>query len=375
MRNALLVLIALLSTLCGSAAALELSDIHMPMKRLTADNTLSKDYTYSVLADGSVRRTWHQSDRDVIIDFDTVSNDAIMVAVVYHKPVAKSKGIADAHVLADGKCDESASWESPKNNDAKRLIEDTYGLKNARRKKLEGEAMLFYETDAQKKHIVRVSLFARMPHTNRWALSVLTKGSGRTAMGNQMSASFIASLYEDEEKRQQSAPAADTTTTSADGAGDQPVTPTFTVSVTRRTTPTPEPKPDTPATPAKPTPPTKHTASSTPTTATPTTATAPTAPGKTTAPRTTTTTTTTTTKPSEPALEPGRHTMTLLPPPPDWLKKIGVEDPTWWHYLGVGIVLLLILVFIIRSIFSGAQKAAQRRRFAEVVAQGQPRRR
>ena len=359
-RNALLMLIGLLSALCCTAAALELSDIHMPMKRSDADATLSKDYSYSVMADGSVRRTWSLGDKQVIIDFDTVSNDAIMVAVVYNKAVAKKKGIEDAHALAAGLCDEEASWDSPKDKDAKTLIENTYGLKNARRKKLTGDMQLFYETNAQKTRIERVSLFARMPHTNRWALTVLTKGSGKTAMGNQMSASFISELYDDEARRQMTVPSTPAATSSP--AEPQVTAPQMTVTVTQRSaTPKPAaPKPAKP-TPAEPAPATPHVAT-TPKPATPATATTPT---------TTTSTTPAATDTTE-RMEPGKHVVSLLPPPPSWLKSIGVEEPTWWHYLGVGIVLLLVVAFTLQSMAASARRAKQRRRFVDVVAQGGP---
>ena len=127
-RSLALVIAGVAALVCGQAAALELSDIHMPMKRDDADATLSKDYTYVVLADGSVRRTWKLDGKQVIIDFDTVSNDAILVAVVYDQPIAKKKGIEDAHTLAAGKYKENASWDAPKDRDAKNLVENTCGL-------------------------------------------------------------------------------------------------------------------------------------------------------------------------------------------------------------------------------------------------------
>lgn len=355
LRNALLLLAALVGALCGSAAALELSDIHMPMKRDDADKTLSKDYTSAVLTDGSVRRTWEYADREIFIDFDTVSNNAIMVGVIYKKPVTKKKGIDDAHELAAGKFAEDATWDSPKDRDAKTLIETTYGLKNARRKKLDDKAMLFYETD-QKNRIVRVSLFANMPHTNRWALTTLTKGSGKTAMGNQMSSTFISDLYADEERRQ-SIPLAATAPAPAPHSGmGEPAatTPTVTTSITFSA----KPKREKPATP--------QTGADTPPAPRP----EPAAPVATTEPATTPAPATA--DADKPKLKPGRHAMSLLPPPPNWLKSIGVEEPTWWHYLGVGVVLLLIIAFTIRSMAQSASRAAQRRRFVDVVAQGKP---
>lgn len=377
-KTALLLALALLSGLCSFATALELSDIHMPMKRDEADATLSKDYSYAVMTDGSVRRSWRLEGKELIIDFDTVSNDAIMVAIIYDKPVSKKKGIDDAHAIAAGKFDEKATWDNPKDREAKSLIENTYGLKNARRKKLDDKAMLFYEMDQKKSHITRVSLFARMPHTNRWALTTLTKNSGKTAMGNQMSTSFITSLYEDEERRQNT-PLATPKQNELAAETEQPAAPRFTITVNSSSTtapaktPTPKaataeqtdataaataqrsthtqqaPKPATPAAPR----PAQPVASATP----PAPAPAP-APAAADA--------------EANKLEPGRHTMSLLPPPPDWLKAAGVEEPTWWHYLAAAVILLLILVFIIRSFAQSAGRAAQRKRFADVVAQGNP---
>ena len=382
LKKALLMLTIWLGILCSSLPALELSDIHMPMKRDEADATLSKDYTYAVMTDGSVRRTWDLGDKSVIIDFDTVSNDAIMVAVIYNKPVTKKKGIDDAHTIAAGKFDEKATWDTPKDRDAKNLVENTFGLKNARRKKLEGKAMLFYEMDQKKSHITRVSLFAGMPHTNRWALTTLTKNSGKTAMGNQMSATFIGSLYDDEERRRNTIPTATTAGNAGSAAADtEPAVPQFTISVTGNSS---KPKPAAPKEATTPRPTATNTAA-TPHTATAathhnthtaakhTTTTAPAAHGAThTAPTTTAATTATpATKPASPTaeLEPGRHTMSLLPPPPTWLKAVGIEEPTWWHYLGVGLVGLLVLIFVIQTLLQNVGRAAQRKRFADVVSQ------
>lgn len=378
-RNLILVLISLLSTLYSAAYALELSDIHMPMKRDDADTTLSKDYTYSVMTDGSVRRTWKLNDKEVIIDFDTVSNDAIMVAVIYDKPISKKKGIADAHTLAAGKYAKDATWDSPKDRDAKGLIENTYGLKNARRKKLDDKSMLFYETNAQKNRIVRVSLFARMPQTNRWALTTLTRNSGKTAMGNQMSSNFITSLYDDEARRQEipldpskissaSKPHDDDDDDDDDEEDDDEAatpTPRISVTVTQKSIPAPtRTKPATPAPKVKPTAPSQTPAPRVANTTAPSTPTP--------APATATTTTThpaqANSKPAT-SLEPGRHTMSLLPPPPTWLKAAGIEEPTWWHYLGVGFVILLIVIFIIHTLMQNAGRAAQRKRFVDVVSQ------
>lgn len=351
-RRAALVLWACLCTLASIVPALELSDIHLPMTRDEADATLSKDYTFSVMTDGSVRRTWELDGKRVVIDFDTVSNNAIMAAIIYERPVSKKKGIEDAHTIAAGKYDEKATWDAPKDKEAKELIANTYGLKNARRKKLDDKAMLFYETNDQKSRIVRVSLFASMPHTNRWALSTLTKNSTKTAMGNQMGGSFITELYKDEERRQTTIPLK-TEETPTETEETPVVLPTITIT---KTTPAPKPeattpKPETPqpltiVKKEQPEPTPASTTSGTPT------------------PKATTTTTT------GKRLAPGeRATMSLLLDAPDWLKSVGIEEPTWWHYIGLALILILLAIFGIRAMSQGSSRAAQRRRFANVVSQ------
>lgn len=354
-HRAALMLWGSLCTLASFATALELSDIHLPMTRDEADASLSKDYSYSVMTDGSVRRTWEQDDKSVVIDFDTVSNETIMVAIIYKRPVAKKKGIEDAHTIAAGKFDEKATWDAPKDKEAKELIANTYGLKNARRKKLDDKAMLFYEMNDQKSRIVRVSLFARMPQTNRWALTTLTKNSHKTALGNQMGGSFINELYKDEELRKNTIPTQTAKDTTSEETDNQAVVPTITI--THKSVNKPTPASDTAA--EKPevktfTPPVSRvTKPKQPTVATTTS---------------TTTTTETTGRTAAPAPG-GQTTMTLLPDAPDWLKAVGIEEPTWWHYVGLALVLLLLMIFGIRAVSQSSSRAKQRQRYVNVVAQ------
>lgn len=355
-KKAVLTAVGAITIMMGTAAALELSDVHMPMTRDDADATLSKDYSYTVLTDGSVRRTWKLEGKQVLIDFDTVTNDAVMVAIVYERPVSKKKGIEDAHTLASGKYDEKASWDAPKDRTAKTLVEDTYGLKNARRKKLDDNAMLFYEMDDKKNRIVRVSLFSRMPATNRWALNTLMKNSGKTALGNQMGASFIDSLYKDEEQRKEYTPKKPKAEKNTDNEAEDNSSgaPTISVTVTQKPTPKPKPAP-------KPTPEVKKTQTTAPEVTPPASKPTP-AQG----------TVTRVKVPVDDAQreEPGQHMVSLLPPAPTWLQSVGIEEPTWWHYLGLAFVALLLAVFGIRSVMVSSGKAAQRKRFVDVVAQG-----
>ena len=185
----------------ASSWAIELSQLHMPMTRDEADVTLSKDYESSVMYDGTIRRTWKQDGMTVFVDFNSETQEAVLIAVIYDKPVPRKKGIADAHAIAAGKFSKEAKWDPPKDADARQMVHDVFGLENALRKKLKDKSMLFVETDESRKRIVRVSLFSRMPSTNRWTLKPISRDAQSTAMGENWTPQHLAALYKDEERR------------------------------------------------------------------------------------------------------------------------------------------------------------------------------
>ena len=165
-----MVMLSLLALNLEVGIALELSDLHIPMTRDEADTSLSKDYETAVLEDGSIRRTWKLGDKTVFIDFNSVTQEAALIAVIYDHAVPRKQGITDAQTISAGKYDKQAKWTAPKDDEARDMVRDTFGLENALRKKMNDKSMLFVETDAKRKNIVRVSLFSRMPSTNRWTL-------------------------------------------------------------------------------------------------------------------------------------------------------------------------------------------------------------
>ena len=360
-RKALLMLACSLAWLTGQISALELSDIHFPLTRDEADQTLSKDYSYALLADGSVRRTWELDNKQVFIDFDTNTNEALLIAVVYTKPVPTKEGIEDAHTLGNGKYSANAKWDAPKDKASKELISDTFGLKNAKRKKLDDKAMLFYETNGKtgkSTRIERVSLFSHLPKTNRWVLDPISPGDKKTAMGNSWGDSFVEDIYKDEARRKEiplrtpadTAAAADSTT-SATGdstATDKPAsTGTMKVTITRHRTGMGT-RTDVKVT-------SDDSSTSTPDSST---------------------STTSDTTPATPATgirkihggqEAKRETISTLPPAPDFLKQFGVENPEWWHYIALGLIGLFVLGLIIRSIARASERASRQKKFAEVV--------
>lgn len=404
-RKALLLLVSCLIFLLGSAHALDISDITLPLTRDAADRSLSKDYNYAMLADGSVRRTWEMNDKTVFIDFDTNTNEAILVAIAYKKPVEKKVGIADAHTLAKGMFSEDATWDAPKDSTARKMISESFGLSNARRKKLNNKAMLFYELNDKGARITRVSFFSLMPKTNRWLLEEMRPDAVGTAMSTNWGREHIQAIYQDEARRQaiplstDAAPEVATAletpadTTAADATSDE----TQVISLTPTVAPKPTPKP------------TPEPTGKTPTPAADTNSTVTKSPAGTARPASPTST-----KPARgrrtamgarggsgsgtnniEALTPGaklqpgvtvkkmihegqegkKVAVSTLPPPPNWLKSVGIEEPTWAHYIGGGIILLLILAFIIRSVLQANAKAARQKQFNQVLAQGQPVRR
>lgn len=360
-RKTILMLACCATWYASQLTALELSDIHLPLTRSEADQTLSKDYTYALLADGTVRRTWNYDDKQIFIDFDTNTNAAILIAVVYSKPVTMKEGIADAHTLGAGKYSDTAKWDAPKDKASKDLISNTFGLNNAKRKKLEDKSMLFYETNGKKDkaaRIVRVSLFSNLPKTNRWVLDTINPGERKTAMGNSWSNSFIEDIYKDEAQRQAlplrtnaaanpSETSAATTPAADSSASDStPETPTTQrITIRRQRTgmgtrtdvkveevPVDAPPSNTQATPTTPK----------------------------------------TTAPAQQRVvlerqEAKTETISTLPPPPDFLKNFGVEKPEWWHYIVLLIAALILLGIILSSIARAGERVSRQRKFNQVV--------
>ena len=176
--------------------ALELTDLRLPLTRTEADS-FTKDYTYEVLSDVSVRRTWRKDGRKIAIDFDTKTEQAICITVTYNQPVPRKEGLADAKVLAGDKV-ESPKWKQVKNEAAAK-----FGMKNAEALQLNDGTYLFREvTDDKKKRFTRLSLYAKMPKEDRSELQVLDSTGGKTALGSSTVGSGIKELYADEAARQ-----------------------------------------------------------------------------------------------------------------------------------------------------------------------------
>lgn len=357
--------------LAAPAYALELSDIKYPLSRDEADRTLSKDYSYAMLEDGTIRRTWHLDDKRVFIDFNTSTNMAVMIAVIYNKPVAKNEAIEDAHTLAKGHCSETASWNTPRDKAAQTQLSNAYGLTNARRKQLsDKKGVLFYELADKSSKVSRVSLFALTPTGNRWVLKEVHPGDKGTAMGSHWGVGYVEDIYRNEALRQAKSQASGSAGSSAASA-DVPDAPAGhavsadngnTADVPRVTVTTTPAKPREADKPKTHTPPPAHgrtrTAMGTQYGGGGSSSTA--------TPHHTPTTTTTLVKKSE-GREGSREVVSTLPPAPTWLSVVGIAEPTWTHYIVLGIVALLMLMLLIRAISASKAQTARQKNFINVA--------
>ena len=321
----------------GMVTALEISDLHLPLTRDVADDTLSKDYVSEVLNDGTLRRTWHLKNRKVFVDFDVKTGEAILIAVVYEKPVATKVGLADAKALANGKFAKGSKWTPPKNDAASKMLYDDYGLENVLRRMLEDNSMLFCETDKDKKKIRRISAFAAKPKTNRWELlTIEPRGNKTTAMGGSVGPNDVDEIYKDEDRRR--------TIPLASSSGSSTAT-------------APTPSDTSSSTNAR-------------------------RPHRTvmgsrggysgeddvyqvTGPSIDSLDTLDSSKASGGKREEGSLGFTQAPP--DWLKKVGIKQPEWWHYIALGIGGLVLLLAIISSIAKSSSRAKQRKQYKKLV--------
>lgn len=176
-----------------SALAVELDDVRGDLTRKQAD-ALAGPYTYQVMSDLSVRRTWEREELGYTLsmDFDARTDKLICATLVYGQPVSREKAVADAEQMAHV---EGTKWN--------RLDDEKvgkYGFYHAYCAKLEGGAMLFRETVTGGK-TERVTYYTATPKTDRRHLEEWSSSVG-TAMGSRaMGASGGKTVIQDEQRR------------------------------------------------------------------------------------------------------------------------------------------------------------------------------
>lgn len=177
-----------------SCYALEVGDLHLPLTRSDADKTLTKDYNFDILTDGTVRRTWHTAKRTISVDFDPQDDAAICITITYANPVSRKTAEADADAMSP---DTEAKWKKTKAE----AVEKVGIPAGSSIKEFADNSMMFLEAASAKHKYTAVSYHAKAPRGNRKELQPVA-GDQRTALGATSMAGNIKSLIKDEETRQ-----------------------------------------------------------------------------------------------------------------------------------------------------------------------------
>ncbi len=175
------------------ASALELTDLRLPFTRDEADKELSKNYSYRVLEDMTVRRSWKLAHCTVSVDFSPKEGDkALLIFVDYTRPVSPEVASRDAGQLMGV---EPGKWTPLLPKRAARL-----GMEAAEGLKLSGERYCFRELD-ERGRVVRLAYYDGVPRNVRWDLGDDIRESGKTAMGSRSGGGKTDFLWQDEERR------------------------------------------------------------------------------------------------------------------------------------------------------------------------------
>lgn len=170
----------------------ELETFGLVSTRTQADHTLSKSYETKVMRDGSVRRSWHLKNRDVVMDFNAGSDRLICLVVDYKRPVAFDLASRDAMELTGATI---RKWQKLAARKARQ-----FGLKNAAACKLRNGSYIFLERVSGNR-CTRLVIYAQKPAHNRFELEEFT-GLRKTAMGTAGGSVDLSYLVNDEADRQ-----------------------------------------------------------------------------------------------------------------------------------------------------------------------------
>ena len=197
----LITLILMLAT--APAMALQLSEIKPTLTRTQADQTLSKDYSFSVLEDFTVRRTWViAGNKRVSVDFNPQNEKLLMVMLEYGSGVDPQKAAADVRRITNGG---KTKW---KKMDKKKA--EKYNVPANSHNAKSGSCYAFMEMSKTNK-CLKVTIYPSLPDSNRSLLDEAdTTHGGETALGNRAGSSIGKVIAEQEARRRQTPLAADT---------------------------------------------------------------------------------------------------------------------------------------------------------------------
>lgn len=181
--------------MASMAGGFDMNGISPEVIRPEADDLLPKNYTFRVLNDMSVRRTWETDDnRQLILDFEPKKDLLLCILLNYRTPVPMEDATKDFLILTQK---EKAKWAKLPRHVAKQIgvHEDSRAMKL-------GKGYAVMETTGSGK-CYAISVYPRLPKENRRALTDI--GSiqyGAKSLTRNTSEKAVATIVEDEEKRQ-----------------------------------------------------------------------------------------------------------------------------------------------------------------------------
>lgn len=194
MKKLLYLITLILIVVMAPAMALQLDEITPNLTRTQADQTLSKDYSFTILDDFTVRRTWIISgNKRVSVDFNPQNEELLMVMLEYGSGVEPQKAAADVRRITDGG---KTKW---KKMDKKKA--EKYGVPANSHNAKSGSCYAFMEMSKANK-CKKVMIYPKLPDSNRSLLGEAdTTTGGETALGNKAGASIGKVIFEQEERR------------------------------------------------------------------------------------------------------------------------------------------------------------------------------
>lgn len=189
----LFLIFPLLAVMAGiPAGGLELEVLSPTMTRQEADDYLTKDYTYRVLEDGSVRRTWSPDENSrLMLDFDPKKGSLLSMFMEYRKPIAEEEAMKTLQMMA-GK--PKISWAKMPEDKMGKI-----GVVGARAVKI-GKGFAFFETTASGK-CRRITVYPQAPKESRLLLREIgVSDAGQSGFDNSKAVADCRKLMEEEEK-------------------------------------------------------------------------------------------------------------------------------------------------------------------------------
>ncbi len=182
--------------------AIQVSDISPEITRSQADRTLPKNYSYQVLDDFTVRRTWVlSSNQKLSLDFNPTNDQLLMVMLEYGSGTDQQKAANDVRrITGAGK----TKWKRMDKKKAEKYDVPVNSL-NAK----SGSCYAFMQMSKSNK-CTRVMLYTSLPNSNRANLGVAdTSSNHETALGVRAGAS-IGKVIDQQEANRKNTPLADT---------------------------------------------------------------------------------------------------------------------------------------------------------------------